>query len=71
MRRACKPDRSENYAMLMALIMALGRWLRLTFAELFLPPAPAYQTPRATGWLAHAPQASLALIYAHPPDPGR
>jgi len=57
--------------MLMALMMALGRWLRLTFAELFLPPAPAYRTPQAIFRLAHAPQASLAPIHAHPPDPGR
>jgi len=57
--------------MLMALMMALGRWLRLAFAKPFMPPAPAYQALQAIFWIARAPQASLALIHAPPPEPGR
>jgi hypothetical protein len=57
--------------MLMALIMALGRWLRLAFVQPFLPPAPSLRAPQKLFWIARAPQASLALIHARPPDPGR
>jgi hypothetical protein len=57
---------------IMALVMALGRWLRLALWEHVFPPTLIHhQTPSAALLVAHELPTRFPIIHAPPPDPNR